>query len=145
MFYQRNLGLDFTRKACLSQKLPFKFCKILRTVFPENASSQLLLIFLVIKGLKLQINWFLSNSTFVNNAGNYFTVQKMKFFIKDFFNKCDQIRKFLRITLHLLKKSLIENFIFRGVLILNFEFILKYFQDITRIFLLTFRKHCAKK
>ena len=36
----------------------------------------------------------------------------MKFFIKDFFSKCDQIRKKLRIWSHLLKKSLMENFIF---------------------------------
>ena len=32
--------------------------------------------------------------------------------IKDFFGKCDQIRSFLRIWSHLLKKSLMENFIF---------------------------------
>ena len=38
--------------------------------------------------------------------------QKMKFSIKDFSSKCDQIRSFLRIWSHLLKKSLIENFIF---------------------------------
>ena len=40
------------------------------------------------------------------------TAQKMKFSIKDFFSKCDQIRSFLRIWSHLLKESLIENFIF---------------------------------
>ena len=36
----------------------------------------------------------------------------MKFSIKDFFSKCDQISGFQRIWLHLLKKSLMENFIF---------------------------------
>ena len=36
----------------------------------------------------------------------------MKFFLKDFFSQCDQIRGFLRIWLHLLKKSQMENFIF---------------------------------
>ena len=36
----------------------------------------------------------------------------MKFSIKDFFSKCDQIRSFLRIWSHLLKKYLMENFIF---------------------------------
>ena len=36
----------------------------------------------------------------------------MKFSIKDFLSKCDQIRSFLRIWSDLLKKSLIENFIF---------------------------------
>ena len=39
----------------------------------------------------------------------------MKFSIKDFFSKCDQIRSFLRIWSHLLKKSVIENFIFCAV------------------------------
>ena len=36
----------------------------------------------------------------------------MKFSIKDFFSKCDQIGSFLRIWSDLLKKSLMENFIF---------------------------------
>ena len=36
----------------------------------------------------------------------------MKFFIKDFFSKCDQIHSFLQIWSHFLKKSLMENFIF---------------------------------
>ena len=40
------------------------------------------------------------------------TAQKMKFSIKNFFSKCDQIRSFLMIWSHLLKKSLMENFIF---------------------------------
>ena len=39
----------------------------------------------------------------------------MKFFIKDFFSECDQIRNFLQFWSHLLKKSLIENFIFCAV------------------------------
>ena len=42
--------------------------------------------------------------------------KKMKFYIKDFLSKCDQIRSFLRIWSHLLKKSLMENFIFCAVL-----------------------------
>ena len=36
------------------------------------------------------------------------TAQKMKLSIKGFFSKCDQIRSFLRIWLHLLKKKLME-------------------------------------
>ena len=43
------------------------------------------------------------------------TAQKMKFSIKDFFSKCDQIRSFLPIRSHLLKKSLMKNFIFCAV------------------------------
>ena len=45
-----------------------------------------------------------------------YTAQKMKFSIKDFFSKCDQIRRKLRIWSHLLKKSLTKNFIFCAVL-----------------------------
>ena len=36
--------------------------------------------------------------------------QKMKLFIKDFFSKCDQIRRLLKIWSHLLKISLIHFF-----------------------------------
>ena len=43
------------------------------------------------------------------------TTQKMKFSIKDFFSKCDQIRRKLRIWSHLLKRFLIENLIFCAV------------------------------
>ena len=39
----------------------------------------------------------------------------MKFFIKDFFSKCDQTRSYLRIWSHLLKKWLMENLIFCAV------------------------------
>ena len=42
----------------------------------------------------------------------YHTALRMKFSIKDFFSKCDQIRSFLRIWSHLLKKPLMKNFIF---------------------------------
>ena len=41
--------------------------------------------------------------------------KKMKFFINDFFTKCDKIRRFLRTLSHLLKKSAMENFIFCAV------------------------------
>ena len=43
---------------------------------------------------------------------DFHTAQKMKFSIKDFFSKCDQIRSSLRIWSYLLKKSLTENYIF---------------------------------
>ena len=45
------------------------------------------------------------------------TAQKKIFSIQDFFSKCDQIRRKLRISSHLLKKSLMENFIFSAVVI----------------------------
>ena len=43
------------------------------------------------------------------------TTQKLKFSIKDFFSKYYQMRSFLWISSHLLKKFLMENFIFRAV------------------------------
>ena len=43
------------------------------------------------------------------------TAEKMKFSVKDFFSKYDQIRKKRRIWSYLLKKSLTENFIFCAV------------------------------
>ena len=52
---------------------------------------------------------YCSSCTFVSTLN---TAQKMKFSMKDFFSKCDQIRIFLWIWSNLLEKSLIENFIF---------------------------------
>ena len=46
------------------------------------------------------------------NGAVLITAQNMKFFTKDFLSKCDQICSFLRICSHLLKKCLVENFIF---------------------------------
>ena len=48
-------------------------------------------------------------------ASFHITAQIMKFFIKGFFSKCDQIRRKLSIWRNLLKKSLMENFIFCSV------------------------------
>ena len=50
--------------------------------------------------------------------------KKMKFSIKDFFSKCDQICRNLRnlqIWSHLLKKSLIENFIFCPAIFISLD------------------------
>ena len=41
---------------------------------------------------------------------------RKKFFVNDFFRKCDQILRKLRIRPHLLNKSLMENFIFCAVI-----------------------------
>ena len=45
-------------------------------------------------------------------SASFNIAQKLKFSIKDFFSKCNQIHNFLRIWSHLPKKSLIENLIF---------------------------------
>ena len=62
------------------------------------------------------------------------TEQKMKFSIKDFFSKCDQIRSILRIWSNLLKKSLLENFIFCAVFIKHFDSCLFWVQANAKIF-----------
>ena len=71
------------------------------------------------------------------------TAQKMKFSIKDFFSKCDQIIRKLRIWSHLPKKSLKENFIFCAVIVMKIlkilnscisNFLMKKYQ--TKAFLL---------
>ena len=51
---------------------------------------------------------------YCSNPGTV-TTQKMEVSIKDFFSKYDQICSFQRIWSHLLKKSLMENFIFCAV------------------------------
>ena len=43
------------------------------------------------------------------------TAQKMKFSMKNFFSKCEQIRRKLQMWSHLLKKSLMQNFIICAV------------------------------
>ena len=50
-----------------------------------------------------------------STPGDVNTAQKMKFSIKNFFTNCDQIRRKLRIWSYLVKKSLMENFIFCAV------------------------------
>ena len=53
----------------------------------------------------------------INNFQSFgnFSAQKIKFPIKDFFSKCHQTGRKLRIWSHLMKKSLMQNFIFCGV------------------------------
>ena len=50
-----------------------------------------------------------------NKLNRTHTTQKIRFSIKDFFSECDQIRSFLRISSHLLKKLFKENLIFCAV------------------------------
>ena len=62
------------------------------------------------------INWYLLKRINQHNFSiPLYTGQKMKFSIKDFFTKYEQIDRKLQIWPHLLKKSLMENFIFCAV------------------------------
>ena len=49
------------------------------------------------------------------NANSGFQGKKMKFSIKDFLSKCDQICSFLQIWSNLLQQSLVVDFIFCAV------------------------------
>ena len=51
----------------------------------------------------------------IHDIQDMVTAQKMKISVKDFFCKCDQMCRFRRIWSHLLKKLLMENFIFSAV------------------------------
>ena len=59
--------------------------------------------------------------------------QKIKFYIKDFFSKCDQICSFLRIWSNLLKKFLMENLIVCAVKGYTFEVDVKYLKKLHKL------------
>ena len=118
--------VTFTKKI-LNRKL---FCAVKSEVLFYNC-----LLFLNIVHLQLQcdmfhiiqiqvvtnednFNWFNSHSIYLMLKINNALHKKWEFSIKDFFSKYDQICSFLRIWLYLLKKSLMENLIFRAVLAL---------------------------
>ena len=60
----------------------------------------------------------------VENYSSATPTAKKKLCIRDFFSKCDQILSFLRIWSHLLKKSLLENYIFWAVTLTYFPLFL---------------------
>ena len=65
----------------------------------------------------------------------------MKLSMKNFFSKCDQIRSFLRMWSCLLKKSLMENFIFCAVFVAYIGQALVTVVMRTVVMLLFFHKH----
>ena len=93
----------FVKKETLARVFSCRLCKIFNSTFfcrtPLVASS----------------SYYKRFETFSKTRTLSATAQKMKFSIKDYFSKCDQIRSFLRIWSHLLKKSLMENFTFCAV------------------------------
>ena len=101
------------------RKKPNKQEKLINIFLPANYNQPLpTIIFFLLSGQK---NWQ-TYSCYICFADNkllflVFNVQKIKFPIKDFFSKCDQIRRKLWIWSDLLKKSLMGNFIFCAVLL----------------------------
>ena len=82
----------------------------------KNHSFHLLLLLLPSGDISLNPGPFSNPQLFKQKD----TAQKMKFSIKDFFSKCDQIRRKLRVWSHLLKIFLMENFIFCEVRVASF-------------------------
>ena len=76
--------------------------RFLQRIAAESNSSSPLAHLSLYVCMKILIFWYLEQ----------LSAQKLKFSIKDFFSKCHHIRRKLRIWSHLLKKSLMENFIF---------------------------------
>ena len=66
---------------------------------------------------------------YVSQSSRYYTEQKMKFSVEDFFGKCDRIRSLLWICSHLPHKSL-ENLFFLHVRLME------YFPTVNLLFLL---------
>ena len=69
---------------------------------------------------KLKIIYFLLHNIFLSIYLHKSMYQKMNFSVRNFFSKCEHTRIKLRICLHLLNKSLKENFIFCVVNIIGF-------------------------
>ena len=66
-----------------------------------------------------------------SSISSTYTAHKMKLSIKNLFSKCHQIRSFLWIWSHLLKKSLMENFIFCAVLLSLISTLIIPLKDLT--------------
>ena len=62
----------------------------------------------------------------------------MNFSIKDFFSKCEQIRRFLRIWAHLLKKFLMENFFIQYITHQKLHFVGQQWLQFHIWFIMTF-------
>ena len=82
---------------------------------------------------------FVVNIHSISGCKVYYIAQKMRFSIKDFFSKCDQVRSFLLIWPHLLKKSLMENFIFSAVLVYHktltvYSILVVFISDVLPVF-----------
>ena len=110
----RNLSSDQRERRLTWQKENRAGSRQLRSNFPLTIGQKLNVLCAfnfgsVSRGFE---EW---KKTKVNHENHKRTiVQNMKFSIKEFI-KCDQIRRKLRIWSHLLKKSIMENFIFREV------------------------------
>ena len=111
MFYICHTFLEFhiLRKAIDWVIWTFHFIKWVKNCFFIFLFNYLIYILSILKRTEFSY-WKVPSVDLKIEGAN--KTQKMEFSVKDFSSKCDQIRIFLRIWSHLLKKSLMENFIF---------------------------------
>ena len=103
--FKKLLIFVFSEKGCIWQLL-IRTYSIKLAFCDELHLSEFVISIYFLNLLLVNVN---VTSTLVSSKS---AAQKMKFAIKEFFSKCDQICNFLWIWTHLLKKSLMENFIF---------------------------------
>ena len=98
-----------------------------------------------------------SSNVYYKTFGNFLTsnsfcitAKKIKFSIKGFFSTCDQIHILLRFWSHLLKKSLMENFIFCIVYVLtgvvyylNWDFWKTFIPTLLSCFFIPWKKYIS--
>ena len=119
--FLRCLPLKVLVKMLLRSPECSSCCQILEFLFSDERDIVLFIIFYVryMVGQRCSIwnvQWNRKQKTAISAISeNTHTAHKMKFSIKDFFSKCDQIGCLQRICSHLMKKSLMENFIFCAV------------------------------
>ena len=109
IFIRRIVVIMFSKYCCFYYQFYiyyFSLSEIEEAFHFRNGS----VVFNVLKNL-----WDLSRLSFDESYKSSAIAQRMKFSIKDFFSTCDQIHRYLRIRLHLLKKSSMETFIFCAV------------------------------
>ena len=91
----------------ISSIIKWSFNLLLLMIYFQNPSGIVISLY---KGIFFMLQNFL-----LRKKDLVMLHKKMKFSIKDFFSKCDQIRRKQRIWSHLLKRSLMEDFIFCAV------------------------------
>ena len=88
---------------------------VIELLLMKPTAMLFILVLIVTANISIFIWEFFKATKVIRIALIRITAQKIKFPIKHFFSKCDQIHRKLQIWLHLLKKSLMENFIFCAV------------------------------
>ena len=100
---------------CISNKRCNKWQSLISQTFTQEKLFQKTWFFIICTCQNTYNKKTCPASSYKGPPTHASTAQKMKFSIKDFLSKCHQRRSFLQIWSHLLKKYLMENFIFCAV------------------------------